>query len=160
MRKLNMKKIHDSKPSSLDAHLGFWMRYVSNQVTARFESQLETHGVTVTEWVALRTLFTQSTTTHATLIDVLGMTKGAASKIITKLEIKGLASRKFAEDSVRDQVLCLTPAGKRLVPTLCAIADENDAFFFGHLSDMKRTELMLTMQGLVAHHEMKEVPTK
>lgn len=155
-----MTRIKDSEPSALEAHLGFWMRYVSNQVTSRFENQLETCGVTVTEWVALRAIFKRSTTTHADLIEALGMTKGAASKVITKLETKGLASRCFAQDSARDQVLFLTPAGRRLVPKLSAVADENDAFFFGHLSELKRTELMLMMQSLVAHHEMKEVPTK
>ena len=155
-----MKQTQNLLPSELDAHLGFWMRYVSNQVSSRFENQLTSYEVTVTEWVALRALYKQATTTHANLIDELGMTKGAASKVITKLEAKGLASRSYAAESARDQVLYLTPAGKRLVPKLAAVADENDDFFFGHLSKTSREELMSMMRGLVAYHEMKELPTK
>jgi DNA-binding MarR family transcriptional regulator len=155
-----MKLTNDSAPSDLEAHLGFWMRYVSNQVSSRFESQLASHEVTVTEWVALRALYKQSTNTHANLIDDLGMTKGAASKVITKLAAKGLASRGYTAGSAREQVLALTSAGKRLVPKLAAVADENDDFFFGHLSKANRAELMTMMRNLVAHHDMKELPTK
>ena len=81
----------------LDAHLGFWLRFVSNHVSARFQKLLEAQGTTLTEWVALRTLFDKPHTTHAELIDALGMTKGAASKVISRLEEKGLALRQQAE---------------------------------------------------------------
>lgn len=155
-----MKQANNSTPSDLDAHLGFWMRYVSNQVSSRFESQLTSHGVTVTEWVALRTLYKQSANTHANLIDELGMTKGAASKVITRLEAKGLVLKAYAADSAREQVLSLTAVGRRLLPKLAAVADENDDFFFGHLSKSSRTELMSMMRDLVQHHDMKELPTK
>ena len=60
-------------PSPLEAHLGFWLRFVSNHVSIRFQQLLEDKCVTVTEWVALRTLWSQRDTTHAELIDALGM---------------------------------------------------------------------------------------
>jgi len=145
-------------PSGLDAHLGFWLRFVSNHVSARFRKLLEAQGTTVTEWVALRTLFQQPHTTHAGLIDALGMTKGAASKVVSRLEEKGLACREQAEGSAREQVLSLTDAGRRLVPKLAAQADENEAYFFGHLSPDERRMLMGSIQRLVAHHQLREVP--
>jgi hypothetical protein len=73
-------------PSSLEDHLGFWLRFVSNHVSLRFQKLLENESVTVTEWVALRTLWNESESSHATLIEALGMTKGAASKVINRLE--------------------------------------------------------------------------
>lgn len=148
------------RPSALDAHLGFWLRFVSNQVSGRFEKRLEERGITVTEWVAMRTLYERSNTTHAELIEVLGMTKGAASKVITKLEHKGLAERHLAEDKAREQVLLLTMTGRQLLPKLAALADENDQFFFGHLEEARRGELMATMKDLVHHHKFKNIPTK
>lgn len=148
------------KTSPLDAHLGFWLRFVSNQVSSRFEKKLEERGITATEWVAMRTLYESSNTTHAALIDALGMTKGAASKVITKLEQKGLAERHLAEDKAREQVVLLTGSGKQLLPKLAALADENDQFFFGHLNDAQRSELMTTMKDLVSHHKFKNIPTK
>jgi DNA-binding MarR family transcriptional regulator len=118
---------------------------------------LEAQSVTVTEWVALRTLLAQGQSSHAALIEALGMTKGAASKVISRLEEKGLAQRQWADG--REQVLVLTQAGKALVPLLAELADANDAHFFAHLPDTERQSLMNTMQTLVKHHQLKAIPT-
>jgi DNA-binding MarR family transcriptional regulator len=155
-----MKKTKPIEASALESHLGFWLRFVSNQVTCRFESQLATHCISVTEWVAMRALYRRLDVTHAELIDALGMTKGAASKIISKLESKGLAQRNQAKDSLREQILCLTDKGNQLVPKLAALADENDNHFFGHLPEAQRQSLMALMKELVVHHQIKQVPIK
>ncbi|MDR3390826.1 MAG: MarR family winged helix-turn-helix transcriptional regulator [Sulfuriferula sp.] len=146
-------------PSPLETHLGFWLRFVSNHVSIRFRQLLEEKDVTVTEWVALRTLWSQDETTHAELIQTLGMTKGAASKVVSRLEEKGLAGRQLADGRAREQSLSLTAAGKALVPQLAALADANDAYFFGHLPAAEYQALMQTMQALVQHHQFKDIPT-
>lgn len=148
-----------SVPAPLEAHLGFWLRFVSNHVSIRFQQLLEAKGVTVTEWVALRTLWSQDDTTHAALIDALGMTKGAASKVVSRLEEKGLAGRQLVDGRARVQSLGLTAAGKALVPQLAALADANDAHFFGHLPAAERQALTQAMQALVQHHQLKDIPT-
>lgn len=153
-----MKAKPRSTASALDAHLGFWLRFVSNHVSARFGQLVEDEGASVTEWVALRTLFDKPQTTHAELIEALGMTKGAASKVITRLEEKGLARRELAEGSAREQVLLLTPQGRALVPRLAALADQNEEHFFGHMSARERQALMKAFQVLAAHHHLKELP--
>ena len=146
-------------PSPLEAHLGFWLRFVSNHVSIRFAQLLEEKGVTVTEWVALRTLWSHDETTHAELILALGMTKGAASKVVSRLEEKGLAERQLAQGRAREQCLALTAAGKALVPKLAALADTNEEYFFGHLPAAERQALTQAMQALVLHHQLKEIPT-
>jgi len=143
----------------LHAHLGFWLRFVSNHVSMRFQKILEAEGVTVTEWVALRTLWQQPATSHAALIEVLGMTKGAASKVMSRLEEKGYAVRQLADGKARAQCLALTPAGAALVPVLSALADANDQHFFGHLTATERQALLQSMQALVQHHQLTEIPT-
>lgn len=154
-------KFSDSSPapSPLEAHLGFWLRFVSNEVSARFQTLLEGRGVAVTEWVALRTLWSRDETTHAQLIQALGMTKGAASKLVSRLEEKGLAKRQLIVGRAREQSLRLTTAGRRLVPKLAALADANEEHFFGHLSVAERQALVRAMQALVQHHQIKELPT-
>ena len=153
-----MARTSRSTVSPLDAHLGFWLRFVSNHVSARFSQLVEDEGATVTEWVALRTLFDKTQTTHAELIEALGMTKGAASKVVTRLEEKGLARRELAEGSAREQVLLLTPQGRALVPRLAALADQNEEHFFGHMSPRERQALMKAFRALVSHHHLKEIP--
>lgn len=147
------------KASPLEAHLGFWLRFVSNHVSSRFQQLLQAKDITVTEWVALRTLWTRDQTSHAELIQALGMTKGAASKVISRLEDKGLAQRRYASGNARDQALVLTSSGRAMVPLLASIADANDEHFFGHLAAQERQGLMSAMQALVKHHALKDIPT-
>ena len=155
-----MQKENTLKPSALESHLGFWLRFVSNQVSSRFENLLAEHDISVTEWVAMRSLYGRMDASHAELISALGMTKGAASKVISRLEAKELAGRQLSRDSQREQVVFLTETGHALVPKLAAMADENDTHFFGHLTDLQRQSLITLMQELVIHHQIKQVPTR
>jgi DNA-binding MarR family transcriptional regulator len=144
--------------SSLESHLGFWLRFVSNHVSARFKRVVEANGVSVSEWVALRLLYDSDELTPAALIEELGMTKGAISKILARLEDKELIRRLTVEHDRRAQRLVLTPAGRKLVPKLAKLADDNDEAFFGGLSEHERAELMKTMIDLVRAHGLREVP--
>ena len=152
-------KTRRSSPSPLEAHLGFWLRFVSNHVSYRFQEQLATQGVTVTEWVALRALWDRGETGHAELIRALGMTKGAVSKVVSKLEERGLAERRLDRSDARTQSLALTRAGTSLVPVLASLADANDEHFFGHLTAKERDALIDAMRSLVQHHGLSQLPT-
>lgn len=143
--------------SPLDAHLGFWLRRVSNRVSGRFREAVEEAGSSVTEWVALRQLYDERISSHASLMAALGMTKGAVSKIVSRLEARGLVERK-AREGARGQALELTSAGRRLVPRLARIADRNDEAFFACLGERRRADLLATLRDLADAHRMDGVP--
>jgi DNA-binding MarR family transcriptional regulator len=153
-----MRKSQEPAPSQLDDHFGYWLRFVSNHVSRRFQQLLAAEGTSVAEWVALRVLFEQVETSHADLIQRLGTTKGAASKIVSRLEEGGLAKRRTVGNAQRGQVLSLTRKGKALVPRLATLADQNDVHFFGHLSVTQRKALRDILKTLVALHQLREVP--
>ncbi len=46
-----------------------------------------------------------------------------------------------------------------IVPLLAKIADENDAYFFGHLEKKESAFLLKILKGLVNHHELRKLPT-
>ena len=146
-------------PAGLEDHLGFWLRFVSNQVSLGFQQRLVAQGVSVTDWVALRSLWPLAAGAPQTALgQVLGLTKGATSKVVTRLEGRGLVQRLPAAAAGRERVVALTPAGRQLVPRLAALADENDAHFFGHLPPAARQALRQTLEGLVAHHGLTQTP--
>lgn len=146
--------------SDLETHLGFWLRFVSNHVSGRFKRLVEENGVTVSEWVALRTLYTSSSSSARALVESLGMTKGAVSKVLDRLERKKLVRRVADPDDGRAQRIALSALGRELVPKLAALADENDAHFFGPLSHEARHALAHTLRELVRTHQLSEVPTE
>ena len=146
------------KVSTLESHLGFWLRYVSNYVSASFQKKLEENGVSISEWVVLRHLYDGGVSTSSELIAALGMTKGAISKIITRLESKRLVERVSVGTDKRAQQIKLTQAGRKLLPKLAALADQNEEEFFAHITKKKRTEIIEVMQRVTKLHDLKHFP--
>lgn len=144
--------------SSLESHVGFWLRFVSNHVSGAFQRLMEENGVSVTEWVALRQIFETGSASPGELIAALGMTKGAVSKVIDRLQAKGLVQREVVQEDGRAQKIGLTRRGVALVPRLAMLADQNDEAFFGHLSTGKRHELVDVLKDLVRRHRLHQVP--
>ena len=143
--------------SGLEDHLGYWLRYVSNHVSNAFRRKVEAKGVTVAEWVVLRELHAGSLA-PSMLAERIGMTRGAISKLADRLEQKAMLTRASDKDDRRYQELALTPAGRALVPQLAALADQNDAEFFGRLSREERATIERLMKEIVRKSGLRAVP--
>lgn len=144
--------------SDLEEHAGYWLRFVSNHVSHAFAQKVEAHEVTVAEWVLLRGMLNVGSANPSQIADAMGMTRGTVSKLIERLCRKKLIVRTSASDDKRYQIIELTLAGKRLVPILAQLADENDREFFGHLKPTEKTALVNTLQEIVRRHEWKVRP--
>lgn len=144
--------------SNLEAHLGYWLRFVSNHVSHAFKSKVEAQGVTVAEWVVLRWLFDHTHARPSQLADGVGLTRGAVSKLVDRLVVKRLVSCEAEEHDRRAQRIALTAAGRRLVPRLAALADQNDAEAFDHLDANERAALLATLQRIAQHHGLRGAP--
>lgn len=146
--------------SPLDAHLGYWLRFVSNHVSHAFSRKLEARGATVAEWVVIRELLDREAEAPSRLAARLGMTRGAISKLADRLAAKGLLVRRSDGADRRFQSLALTAAGRSLAPELAAMADRNDDEFFGHLPPATRRALEEAMKDLVRRHGLKAAPVE
>lgn len=144
--------------SELEAHLGYWLRAVSNHVSHAFKARVETQGVTVAEWVVLRALFHEDGVKPSELAANIGLTRGAISKLVDRLAAKNLVSVCSDARDGRAQLITLMASGRRLVPKLAALADENDAEAFGHLAPEQRALLLATLKGLVEHLGLRGAP--
>jgi DNA-binding MarR family transcriptional regulator len=144
--------------SDLTEHLGFWLRTVSNHVSHAFAGRLAAQGVTVAEWVMMRALYGKDPMPPSRVADEMGMTRGAITKLADRLIGKSLIVRKADSEDGRAQTLALTPQGSRLVPKLAALADRNDAEFFGGLSRAERDALERLLKRLVEQGRMTAMP--
>lgn len=145
-------------PSGLNDHLGYWLRYVSNHVSHAFASKVEEHGVTVAEWVILRALFDAGEMNPSQLAEIIGLTRGAISKLVERLCQKELLNRTLSDGDRRYQMIGLTAVGRRLVPSLARLADENDREFFGHLKTNERRLLVRILEDIVRKNSWKDLP--
>lgn len=152
--------IKSTAVSPLEAHLSYWLRFVSNQVSHAFSLKLAARDVTVAEWVVMRELYARDRLVPSTLADRIGMTRGAISKLADRLAAKALVTRTLSDEDRRYQALALTAKGRALVPKLSALADRNDAEFFGHLSAAERQSIEQAMREIVHRHGLKSVPVE
>ncbi len=143
--------------AALDSHVGFWLRFVSNQVSHAFSLKTQARGVTVAEWVVMRELY-DGARRPTDLAERMGMTRGAISKLADRLLDKKLIARAAVASDQRVQILSLTAAGRALTPELAALADMNDEDFFGHLSPSEREAIKAVMKEIVRRRELKAVP--
>jgi DNA-binding MarR family transcriptional regulator len=131
---------------------------VSNHVSNAFRAKLADRGVTVAEWVVLRELYEREGVAPSTLADTLGMTRGGVSKLVDRLSARALVTRNTPAGDQRYQQLVLADAGRELVPALAALADQNDAEFFGHLTPAQRESIQDTLEEIVRRRNLTTIP--
>lgn len=144
--------------AALDDHLGYWLRFVSNHVSQAFRLKVEAHGTTVAEWVVLRALFDEEGVGPGVLAERLGMTRGTISKLADRLLAKRLIMCRAEQHDRRCQTLSLSAAGRKLVPRLATLADENETEFFGHLGPQERAALEKWLKEIVRRRGLSGVP--
>lgn len=149
-----------NRVSGLEDHLGYWLRFVSNHVSHAFALKVEALGVTVAEWVVLRSLVDSGEVNPSRLADSIGMTRGAVSKLIDRLEAKKYVERRTGKKDRRFQLVAISAGGERLVPRLAAAADSNDAEFFGHMKESERRAIAEMLREVVGLRGLKSVPVE
>ncbi|ABZ93978.1 Transcriptional regulator, marR family [Leptospira biflexa serovar Patoc strain 'Patoc 1 (Ames)'] len=154
-----MAKQKTSEPSQLKSHLGYHLRVVSNAVSHSFAKKLTNWDVTVAEWVILREMYSYKENSSPSIVaEFTGLSRGAVSKLIERLLQKGLVSREEAAIDRRYQEIKLTKEGRKLVPKLSEIADENDISYFSVLSQKEREELRKILSKLTTAHKLNLTP--
>lgn len=146
--------------SDLESHLGYWLRRVSNAVSGAFSRALQEKETSVAEWVLLREVHERGQAAPGELADVLGLTRGAVSKIIDKLEVKGWLRADAKEGDNRYRLLSLTRAGQRSLPILAQIAVQNDSAYFDCLNAKEKVVLRKLLIKLAEHNRIHDVPTE
>ena len=158
---MSAAKSHSHSVNRPEHHLGYWLTFVSSKVVTSLARRLEAHGVSVSEWVALRKLYDQPAPISISMLaDSMGMTKAPISRLVERLAQKELVNRQDSRDDGRAQQIWLNSMGRKLVPKLAAAADENDEAFFGDLPANARVALMGLMQKIAEKSRLTQNPSE
>lgn len=150
----------DRKISSLEDHIGYWLRSVSNHVSTAFARKLADQDIAVAEWVVLRLLYGKNPVAPSRIAKQIGMTKGAVTKLTDRLVAKSLVSRTASASDGRAQTISLSKKGSRLVPQLAALADQNDRECFAALSVDESRILRNILRRLSTKLAIASAPTE
>ena len=146
------------KVSSPDEHVGYWLRFISNHSSRAFAYKLRGLGVSVAEWMVLRTMYGSAISSPSALAATLGLTRGAVSKLIDRLVSKNWITRTASTDDRRSQTISMTAAGKKLVPRMTRLAEQNEAEFFFAINGKERARLLGQMRDIAKRHGLKQLP--
>jgi DNA-binding MarR family transcriptional regulator len=147
----------ESPVSAPVSHLGRWLWYVHSHLLLALAKKLEAHNVTVVEWLVLRELSVAGEISPVNLGGRLGMPRSSISRHAKKLAAKGLVQRRPDLHDRRALTLILTAAGQRVVPALAALAERNDAEFFGHLPSEEQMTVRRILKKTVEHCDRQSI---
>ena len=128
------------------------LRMAHDRVAQRLGAELsDTCGLAIAEFDVL--LFLRS---HAdeqvrigTLLNAVPLSQPALSRLVARLEARGLLARSEAEDDARAVVIDLTDTGTALIDRALAIhARVVDEALIGKVSETERTALMRTLSQI------------
>ena len=126
--------------------VGYMMRRILSTVALEVERELETSDLTNAQWVPLLKLYTGSATTVAELARECELDAGAMTRLLDRIEAKGLCKRVRSSLDRRVVNLELTPAGleaaKKIPAVLCRVQN-------AHLAGFTETEWE-TLKGLLS----------
>ena len=97
---------------SPDNSIGFLMRRVLGSILQQADAQLAEHDLTYVQWLPLYKLLLCSNTTNASMARDLGMDPGSITRVLDRIEAKGLLRRERSQTDRRVVHLVLTEAGK------------------------------------------------
>ena len=91
--------------------VGYMMRVIMNHVSQAIEAQLAPTGLTSAQWIPVFKLYMGNANTPAELARSCNLDAGATTRMLDRMEAKGLCERKRSEEDRRVVQLALTEAG-------------------------------------------------
>ncbi|WP_077038046.1 MarR family winged helix-turn-helix transcriptional regulator [Pelomonas sp. KK5] len=133
--------------------LGWLLKRVQQSMTAHADGQLCKQGLTHAQWGPLLMLHVNGPSSVARLVEQLGTDAGAMTRLLDRLEAKGLCQRVRSIEDRRVVMLSLTEEGERVTSQLTAVlANTFNAHLQGFSHEEWRTLLNL-LQRMVANGE-------
>ena len=139
-------RFYDANRLSPEDSVGYLMRKVMSSIRTQADAQLSTHDMTYAQWLPLFKLsLCSSATTVAGLARDLETDPAAMTRVLDRLEAKGLVARERSTTDRRVVQLALTPEGDKVAaqvpPVLADVLN-------GHLSDFSHDEWQLLLSML------------
>jgi DNA-binding MarR family transcriptional regulator len=141
------------------ARCNYWVKHADERFAKGFARLLGECGIINSEWAALRELYGPQWWSPVELGKAIGMSKGGASKLVSRLVKKGLVDKRRSESDRRFRSVGLTRQGREFVVRLTPLEKAMDREFFGPLGTTRRFRLigwMKNVLGPIRHERMNQ----
>ena len=106
--------------------MNYWLTRLVELAREDLASQLEPFEMTPPQWAVLNTIFYGNGDTPAEIADYIGVDRSAVTRLVDRLEKKGLVTRKLNTSDHRSVNVELTAQGVDIMPQLIKISRSCD----------------------------------
>lgn len=131
--------------------VGYLMRTILSHVSHAIEAQLAPTGLTSAQWVPMFKLYTGHATTAAELARACSLDAGATTRMLDRMEAKGLCERKRSEEDRRVVQLALTATGTAAAAGIPAILSSVQNAYLAGFSQEEFDSLKSMLRRIVSN---------
>jgi DNA-binding MarR family transcriptional regulator len=131
--------------------VGYLMRTILNHVAQTIETQLAPTGLTDAQWLPVFKLYMGKASTAAELARECRLDAGATTRMLDRMEAKGLCERKRSEEDRRVVQLALTEAGTAAAAGIPAILSSVQNAYLAGFSQEEFDTLKNLLRRIVAN---------
>ncbi len=133
--------------------VGYLMKRITMSVVAQADKRLEVHGLTNTQWGPLMRLTLAGDSTVADLARWLNVDAGAMTRLLDRLEKKGLCRRTRSTEDRRVVWVGITPEGEAAIAEVPAVLSEIMNAHLAGFSEAEWRVLRDLLQRMLANGE-------
>ena len=137
----------------LDHSIGYLLNRVAGQMRVDLDQELAPFGVTAPQWAVMMRCFHRDDMTPIGLARTIGVDGAAITRLLDRMEAKGLLARRSHTTDRRSLVIELTSRGRTLAPQLPPLAKRVLERALAGFSAAERKELELLLQRMLANGE-------
>lgn len=142
-RSLQPASFYEPASYCAEESVGYLMKRIGQSMVTQADRRLDLHGLTSAQWGPLMRLRKAGPSTVADLARWLQLDAGAMTRLLDRLETKGLCKRVRSTEDRRVVVVELTPDGEAAIAEVPAVLAE---VMNAHLAGFSKTE-WLALKG-------------
>lgn len=144
-----MRSTNDSADFVLHNSYTFWISRLAALMQEEFNRRLQGEDVSWPQWMVLNVLAQEIATTPATIADNIGVDRSAVTRLLDRLEKKGLVLREHDKLDRRSVNIHLTDNGRKLMGRLNDLAREHQEHFLDSLHNTEHRSFKGNIQKLL-----------
>lgn len=138
-----------TQPYGLSDNLGYLLARCAAQMASRFEQELASHDISLAQWGALLAINEKGEASPSDVADLVGIDRGATTRLLARMEAKGLITRRSHEADGRSVVLELSPETAAKMPELLALSRQVNRDALETLPEAEAKDLLATLSRLL-----------
>lgn len=144
---------HDSFEESANTkrNISLKMTVMARQLRKQFDHDLESFGVTRSQWTAIAVVARRPGATQRIIAETLDMSEAAAGRLIDKLCAEGLLERQAKADDKRAWCVSLTPAALPILDQVSGVAARLEEHTFRGFEESELNQLSALLDRLYAN---------